>query len=271
MLSEVFSLLNRHKDRELQYVRDYKPHRDDVQHLRVLLYGSAGGGKSSFISSVDSVLQGRITGRALVEANSGPCPSRTYKTYKFQKGRPGNFYPFVFSDTLGLEMREDSGVHPEDIILAMKGHMRDGYRFNPASKLSGNSQYYNAEPTLHDKVHVLVCVVPAVHTSFLSLDNVKKIKDIRGMARIPQLAIITNIDSACKEIQEDLKNVYLSKNLKETMERFSQLVGIPMSRIFPVKNYHEEIDVNDDADSLILSVLRRIIDFGEDFINMESH
>ncbi|XP_029911873.1 interferon-induced protein 44-like [Myripristis murdjan] len=261
----------RDKDRELQYVKNYKPYRDDIQHLRVLLYGPVGAGKSSFISSVDSVLQGRITTRALVEANSGPCPSRTYKTYKIQKGQPGDFYPFVFNDTLGLQMGEDSGVHPEDIKLAMKGHMRDGYRFNPGSKLSSNdSQYYNAEPTVNDKVQVLVYVVPADTAAQQEEDHVKKIKDIRRTAcdlGIPQLAVITNIDSACTEIHKDLKNVYKSKYLKKTMEEFSDSVGIPMNCIFPVKNYQEKNVVNDDADSLILSVLRRIIDFGEEFIN----
>lgn len=50
------------------------------------------------------------------------------------------------------------------------------------------------------------------------------------------------------------------------MEEFSSDVGIPMNCIFPVKNYSHEIDLNKDVDTLILSVLRRIIDFGDDFI-----
>uniref|UniRef100_A0A667WQA8 Uncharacterized protein n=1 Tax=Myripristis murdjan TaxID=586833 RepID=A0A667WQA8_9TELE len=253
----------RHKDRELQYVRNYKPNRDDVQHLRILLHGPVGAGKSSFINSVNNAVRGRITGK----------PLAGYKTYKIQKGQPGNardFYPFVFSDTMGLEMEKQGGVNPEDIKLALKGHMKDGYTFNPASKLSSDSQYYNAEPTQNDKVHVLVCVVPADKVALLTEDYVKKMKDIRALAselEIPQVAIITKIDLACEEIQKDLKNVYKSKYLKETMKNFSDLVGIPMNYIFPVKNYSEEINIKNDVDSLILSVLRRIIDFGEEFIN----
>lgn len=51
------------------------------------------------------------------------------------------------------------------------------------------------------------------------------------------------------------------------MKDFSAAVGIPMNCIFPVKNYSEEIDINDNVDVLILSALRRMIDFGDDFLD----
>ncbi|KAM8750095.1 interferon-induced protein 44-like [Acanthopagrus schlegelii] len=84
---------------------------------------------------------------------------------------------------------------------------------------------------------------------------------------IPQMAMMTKIDGACGETEKNLRNVYKSKHLKKKMKDFSATVGIPMNCIFPIKNYSEEIDINDDVDSLILSALRRMIDFGDDFIN----
>ena len=53
------------------------------------------------------------------------------------------------------------------------------------------------------------------------------------------------------------------------MEQFSVDVGIPMNCIFPVKNYSDELDLNIDADLLILSSLRHIINSGDDFINFQ--
>ena len=44
-------------------------------------------------------------------------------------------------------------------------------------------------------------------------------------------------------------------------------LGIPLTNIFPVKNYHEEQDLNDDIDMLILRALRQIIHIANDRVN----
>ncbi|KAK2889773.1 hypothetical protein Q8A73_018073 [Channa argus] len=205
---------------------------------------------------------------ALADNTSHGCFTKEYKTHKIEKGSPDTFYPFVFNDIMGLGV--DKGVTEDDVKLALAGHIKDGYTFNPECRISEEDRFYNTNPTDNDKVHVLVCVVPADTLSVMQDQVVQKIRNIRMEASqlgIPQVAVLTKVDLACPEVKEDLKNVYKSKYLKEKMEQFSVNVGIPMNCIFPVKNYHEEIDPDDDVDSLILSVLTRIINFGEDFVN----
>ncbi len=51
------------------------------------------------------------------------------------------------------------------------------------------------------------------------------------------------------------------------VKQFSAEVSVPINCIFPVKNYHSEINPNDDVDSLILSALTYIIIYVEDYIN----
>ncbi|TDH00808.1 hypothetical protein EPR50_G00192490 [Perca flavescens] len=163
-----------------------------------------------------------------------------------------------------------TGVQVNDVKLAMMGKVKDGYGFNRDSRMSEGDPFYNNHPTDNDKVHVLVCVIDANTVTCMHKEIEEKIRQIRIEAThlgIPQVAILTKIDEVCPEIKEDLQNVYKVNYLKEKMEQFSVNVGIPMNCIFPVKNYHEEINLNSDVDSLILSALKHIINFGDDCIN----
>ncbi|KAL3966238.1 growth arrest and DNA-damage-inducible protein [Sarotherodon galilaeus] len=259
----------RERERELQLVRDYKPHKD-VQHLRIMLYGPPGAGKSSFINSVDSTLRGKIATRALADATPGVCFNTAYRTYKIGKGEPGTFYPFVFNDTMGLERGAERGIHVEDIKLAMSGHVKGGYRFNPKCPLFETDPGYNSSPTLDDKVHILVLVIPADTLSIISTESRRKMNNVRLAARdngIPQIAIMTKIDEACPEVKKGIKNAYRSKHLNKLMETVNVILGIPLNCIFLVKNYHKEIETDNNMDSLILCALKKIIDYGEDYLN----
>ncbi|KAK1877850.1 Interferon-induced protein 44-like [Dissostichus eleginoides] len=265
------------KVRDLQIVKDYQPFKEDVQ-LRFMLHGPAGVGKSSFINSVDNVLRGKITRRAAADAFFGECFTTKYREYKIQKV-PGTHYPFVFNDIMGIEKDAGRGVCLEDIKLAMKGHVKDGYKFNPISPITEDNQHYNRDPSLNDRAHVLVCVIPGSIAGLQNDDNPsqlltedfeKQLREVRLAASdmgIPEIAILTKIDEACPEVRKDIQNVYKSKCLKKKIEELSVRMGFPQNCIFPVKNYHSELETSDNTDTLILSALTGMIECGEDFVN----
>uniref|UniRef100_A0A3P9PUH0 G domain-containing protein n=1 Tax=Poecilia reticulata TaxID=8081 RepID=A0A3P9PUH0_POERE len=193
------------KQNDLQYVQQYKPEKDDIRYLRILLYGPVGAGKSSFINTVSNVLRGRMTIPALASATT--------------------------SD-------KNRGVYADDIKLALRGHVKEDHKVQQ----------------LHEQMKSSV------------LEKMKSVREAASDLGIPQMAMMTHIDEACSETEKDLRTVYKSKYLKKKMKDFSSAVEIPMNCIFPVKNYSEEIDMNDDIDALILSALRNMINFGDDFI-----
>ncbi|XP_035986052.1 interferon-induced protein 44-like [Fundulus heteroclitus] len=252
----------------LHYLKRFQPQNDEVEHIRVLLYGPVGAGKSSFINSINNVFQERMTHQALTSARTADQSfTKKYVAYKIQKEGRGNFYPFVFNDIMGLEDGDGRGVRADDLKLALKGHVKEGYKFNPSSSLSAGDPCYNSSPSVSDRVHVLVCIHDA-NASQMKSSVLQKMKEIREAASelgIPQLAILTHIDEACSETEKNLRNVYKSKHLKKKMGDFSSSLGIPMNCILPVKNYSKEIQLNQDVDTLILSALTPMIDFGDDY------
>ncbi|XP_033935676.1 interferon-induced protein 44-like isoform X2 [Pseudochaenichthys georgianus] len=226
------------KQRTLQHVKAIRP-KTDGQVIRILLHGLVGAGKSSFINSVDSVLQGRMCSLALVANSSSGCCTKKYVTHKFSNGNQDTFYPFVINDNMGLRnncSRSNRNNHVRDIEQALKGHVSEGYTFNPERRISMNGPFLNLNPSANDKVQVLVFVIDANTFSQMNEKAVETLQDIRDEASeldIPQVALLTKIDEVCPEIQQDVKNIYKSKILKEKMKEVSARVGLPENCILP--------------------------------------
>lgn len=266
VLDEPWRIINWDNNQDdLRFLNQYKPQPEN-RSIRILLCGPVGAGKSSFINSVQSVLLGRSYSQALVDNTGYDSFTKEYTTYKIEK-EDGSAYPFVFNDIMGLSSFK--GVLEEDIEMALKGRVKEGYKFNPESPLSEDSPFYNASPSPNDKVQVLVCVIPADKIKLMDNKLLEKLRNIRIKAsrlNIPQVTIITKIDELDAVIREDVTIVYKIQGVKEKMQMVHASVGIPMNCMFPVKNYNEEINMNTHVNALILSAMRHMIQYGDDFM-----
>ncbi|KAG5277748.1 hypothetical protein AALO_G00090950 [Alosa alosa] len=258
-------------------LRALQPKHPDVEHLRILVIGPVGAGKSSFIHSIDSIFQNKIMNASYRVATDQRSFTNTFTTYTFQD-ESGNRLPFVIGDVMGLENEDDSGANTEDIVNALKGHIKENYTFNSVKACSVNDPGYNSNPTLNDKVHCLVFVIPidnfANHAkeraTVLMHDNlIRKMQHIRRKARdlrIRQVIILTKVDLDCHHVTEGIRNVYRSKNIHQKAEACSKALGIPKSDIFLVCNYHNDKQLNSDKDEVLLFTLTQILNYANEFV-----
>ncbi|KAK1802758.1 hypothetical protein P4O66_021292 [Electrophorus voltai] len=151
-------------------------------------------------------------------------------------------------------------------------------KFNPIHPISTEDIDYKHDPSLTDRIHCLLSVLPADNISLISEEVIQKMKTVRGKARdlgIPQIAIMTMVDKACPLVQNDLEKVYISKRIKEkasttviffpNMKVCSDRLGVPMNCIFPVQNYFEQVTNNVKMDILLLMAIKNIIAIANDY------
>ncbi|KAF5890004.1 interferon-induced protein 44-like, partial [Clarias magur] len=159
----------------------FKLNNPDVKFVRILIVGEVGAGKSSFINSINNAFQERITSGALVDATSGTSFTKVYKTH-YIRGKDGSNLPFVFNDIMGLEPEDNHGAHVQDIVSALNGFLKEGYKFNPVNPASEKDSSYKKNPSVYDQTFCLVNVLDANKASIMDDKVVQKMKQIREEA-----------------------------------------------------------------------------------------
>ncbi|XP_072542842.1 interferon-induced protein 44-like [Salminus brasiliensis] len=250
-------------------LKAFKISSPNVRELRFLLHGPVGAGKSSIINTIKTIFEGHQFINCLT-ATDVTGESFTTKFEKFNVGK----VPFTFYDVMGLEKDQLKGVHTDDIINALKGHVPSNYEFKPHDPIDKDNRSYILNPTLNDKIHCLVSVIPADTISRMDDEVIQKMRNIRAEASklgIPQVVFMTRVDKACTITEEDLTKLYKSKKIKEKMTECSNKLGITMNCIFPVKNYHEETKPNEQLNCLMLEAFTQIVHSADDFLKRNSN
>ncbi|KAJ7999233.1 hypothetical protein DPEC_G00213320 [Dallia pectoralis] len=256
------------RDNMVETLRNFNLNDPNMGQIRCLLLGPVGAGKSSFIKSVNNVFQGRTSHSALA-GSAKKSNTKTYNTHYIQNGT--NRLPFAFNDVMGLETQNGCGIHPDDLISALKGHIPEGYKFNPVTPFTDVNPDYNQEPNIQDKVQCLVNVISLNEISVMTKEVINKLEMIQEIANelgIPQVVVMTMPDKACQLVKTDVKNMYTSIAIQNNMQKCSNELGVSMDCILPVKNYHEENELNNDMDILILNAITQIVNYANDYVWM---
>ncbi|XP_034737130.1 interferon-induced protein 44-like isoform X1 [Etheostoma cragini] len=247
----------------MKTISSYRPICHEV--TQVLLLGPVGSGKSSFISSVQSVFNGRVTNRAMVGSS---LTSFTKKLQSFhihsQKGKDPT--GLVLCDVVGLGGGEMTGLTLYDILSVIKGHVPEGHKFSPDQPVRSETVGYVKKPSLKDKIHCVAFVVDASKVltypkGFSS--TFQQLREHISELGVHQVALLTHVDQICPETANDVAKVYKSHIIREMMSKAGALLGMSTSYIVPVKNYSSELDLDASTDVLLLSAVDHILQYAE--------
>lgn len=249
----------------MKTVSSYRPRCEEVTQAKVLLLGPVGSGKSSFISSVQSVFNGRVTNRAMVGSSS---TSFTKKLQSFNiRGQKGDDPTgLVLCDTMGLGDGEMTGLTLHDILSTIKGHVPEGHKFSPDQPVRSETVGYVKRPSLKDKIHCVVFVVDASKVLSYPKGLVTTFQQLREHVSdlgVHQVALLTHVDQVCSETAKDVTKVYESRVIKDMMAKAGVLLGMSTSYIVPVKNYCSELNVDVNSNVLLLSAVDHILQYAD--------
>ncbi|XP_028260002.1 interferon-induced protein 44-like isoform X2 [Parambassis ranga] len=236
----------------METVSSYRSSCEDVTRARVLLLGPVGSGKSSFISSVQSVFKGRVVNQAMLQSFN----------IRGQKG--GDPTGLVLCDIMGVGDGEVPGLSLHDILSVIKGHVSEGHKFSLDQPVSSETAGYVKRPSLKDKIHCVVFVVDAskILTYPKGLKTtIQQLREHISNLGVHQVALLTHVDKICEETAKDSSSVYRSRVVQNMMGKAGALLGMSTSYIIPVKNYSAELDLDDNTDVLLLSAVDHILQY----------
>lgn len=258
---------NEKKEQLMKAVQNYQPDIKTVHQARVLLVGPVGAGKSSFFNSINSAFRGNMTSQAIAGTAESSVTTQ-FRTYTIKAGKGGGAVPLILCDTMGLEENPDAGLDIEDLVNIYKGHIKDRYQFSSSGPLQADAPGFKKNVTLSDKIHCVAYVVDTCKASILSQKMRDKFAAIRKKTNqlgIPQILLMTKVDEACPLVGEDLKNVYRSAYIQKTAHKLSESLGIPLNCVLPVKNYSQELELEQDTDTLLFAAVNQMLNYADNF------
>ncbi|KAM4628896.1 interferon-induced protein 44 isoform 2-T2 [Polymixia lowei] len=250
-----------HRKTLMEKITSYKPSCQEVPQARVLLLGPVGSGKSSFISSVQSVFDGRVINRAMVGSSSTGFTKKSFPI-RGQKGEEPS--ALVLCDVMGLGEGQTTGLTLHDTLAVVKGHAPEGHKFSPEQPVRSETAGYMKKPSLRDKMHCVVFVVDASKlTSYHKGLGItfQQLREHISDLGVHQVALLTHVDQVCQETARDVTQVYKSSAIQKLITEAAALLGMSPSYIVPVRNYSCELALEEGTDVLLLSAVDHILQY----------
>ncbi|XP_052247799.1 interferon-induced protein 44-like [Dreissena polymorpha] len=240
-----------------------------LSDVRILMLGPVGTGKSSFYNTINSVFKGRIS-------QSAPCGvaingiTIAYTPYEVNVSS-GESLKFRLCDTRGLEVTQSLDIFECNYLL--DGNIPDYFQFNPVAPIIPDNPLFVHQPKCTEKIHCVLFVIDAATIGDIpqkmvdKMQNFQKLINLKG---IPKAVLLAKVDLACQDVASNINNVFTSKKIEAAVDKASNVLGLPRNRILPVKNYENEMELDDNISILALLSLRQLLFYAEDYLQVLS-
>nr|XP_034306897.1 interferon-induced protein 44-like [Crassostrea gigas] len=250
-----------------EFVANYKPFEETkITEVNILLIGPAGAGKSSFLNTINTIFKGEMSSRACTGC-ADISPAQKFRKFRVRDPTTKKHLCFRICDTRGVE--EGVFIKSEDLGFLIDGNLSDNYTFQLDSEASTKRIGFVEEPTVKEKMHVVVFVLDGSSLDVLSAGVVSKLREIKSLVvdkSISHLVFLTKIDKLCNLVEKDVSKTFKSRDVEDAVNNAADVMALPRSQILPVKNYEKETTLNTDINILALTALRKLLVFADDFL-----
>lgn len=87
---------------------------------------------------------------------------------------------------------------------------------------------------------------------------------------VPLMVFETKIDKVCSDVDKDVEEVFYSETVKSSVDKVADVIAIPRSHVFPIKNYEKEGSLQTGISILAMRALKQALLFSEDFLENQS-
>ncbi|XP_070552681.1 interferon-induced protein 44-like [Ptychodera flava] len=216
--------------------------------LRIGLFGPAGSGKSSFISTCEKTIKKKFRGSADVKTEGG---EGTVRVMDYVSGG----WHFKLIDTRGF------GSYGRKEIAAFKnlitGTIKIGQEINFTTEQSSDIMQGKIKNRMHQVVFVISGTDPRLLKGDLTFyfNPMREIMRPNGLAAV---TVITHLDEIEKK----------GLDLDTIKESASRATGCDLAKLFFIKNYFADEDRDPDIENATCDVLECALRMGERYVRI---
>ncbi|XP_058864239.1 interferon-induced protein 44-like isoform X2 [Acipenser ruthenus] len=234
-------------------IKNHQPH-PKASTTNILISGSVGSGKSSFLNSVLSELRreefnGRVQSFQGVRPGAQTSVTQHLRCHKF-------IDKMKIFDTAGFELEKTENA---TIILKkiIDGEVAEGTKFDDILKTKSSME--------GDKIHCVVMVISIHNAENLAL--IRVYKEFIGMlieTGVPCQLLVTFVDELFEKTV-DLKNLYRRSDIKQKIENIAEKMRISMCNVLVVSNYFAGEKINQIKGTLLLEAFAQMLTAAKPF------